>query len=62
MISACGFFPAHIQVLDLDPLVMILSEVVFSNIGGTTTIIGDPPNIIIANNHRVAEKVFIILF
>jgi Na+/H+ antiporter NhaD/arsenite permease-like protein len=45
------------QVLDLDPMVMILSEVIFSNIGGTTTIIGDPPNIIIANNIHVAKHV-----
>lgn len=45
------------RVLDIDPMVMILSEVVFSNIGGTTTIIGDPPNIIIANNIHVAKHV-----
>ena len=35
------------QVLDLDPIPLLLAEVLFSNIGGTATMIGDPPNIII---------------
>jgi len=35
------------KVLRLDPVPILLSEVMFSNIGGAATQIGDPPNIII---------------
>ena len=35
--------------LDLDPVPFLLSEVFASNIGGTATLIGDPPNIIIGS-------------
>ena len=37
------------RVLDLKPVPILLAEVMFSNIGGTATMIGDPPNIIIGN-------------
>jgi len=37
------------RVVDLPPVPFILSEVFFSNIGGTATLIGDPPNIIIGS-------------
>ncbi len=33
--------------LDIDPIPFLISEVLASNIGGTATLIGDPPNIII---------------
>ena len=36
------------DTLDVDPLPLVLIEVIASNIGGTATLIGDPPNIIIA--------------
>ncbi len=35
--------------LDLDPVPLLISEVFASNIGGTATLIGDPPNIIIGS-------------
>ena len=35
------------KVLDLAPVPLIIAEVMFSNIGGAATQIGDPPNIII---------------
>ncbi|MCP2502709.1 MAG: ArsB/NhaD family transporter [Candidatus Thalassarchaeaceae archaeon] len=35
------------KVLDLQPVPLIIAEVMFSNIGGAATQIGDPPNIII---------------
>ena len=35
------------KVLDLEPIPLIIAEVMFSNIGGAATQIGDPPNIII---------------
>ena len=36
------------DALDIDPIPLILIEVIASNIGGTATLIGDPPNIMIA--------------
>ena len=36
------------DTLDLDPLPLVIMEVIASNIGGTATLIGDPPNILIA--------------
>lgn len=35
--------------LDIDPIPYLLTEVFASNIGGTATLIGDPPNIIIGS-------------
>lgn len=35
--------------LDIDPIPFLLTEVFASNIGGTATLIGDPPNIIIGS-------------
>ncbi len=35
------------RVLNLNPIPLLVGEVMFSNIGGTATQIGDPPNIII---------------
>ena len=37
------------RVLDLKPIPILIAEVLFSNIGGTATMIGDPPNIIIGS-------------
>ncbi len=37
------------QTLDLDPVPFLLGEIFASNIGGTATIVGDPPNIIVAS-------------
>ncbi|WP_268775999.1 ArsB/NhaD family transporter [Marinitoga hydrogenitolerans] len=37
------------DTLDVDPLPFIFGEIMASNIGGTATIIGDPPNIMIAS-------------
>ena len=37
------------RVLDLNPIPLLISEVLFSNIGGAATMIGDPPNIIIGS-------------
>ena len=33
--------------LDVDPIPFLIAEILASNIGGTATLIGDPPNIII---------------
>ena len=37
------------KVLDIPPVPLLITEVMFSNIGGTATLIGDPPNIIIGS-------------
>lgn len=41
------------RILNVNPVPFLISEVLFSNIGGTATLIGDPPNIMIgsANPH-----------
>lgn len=47
------FVPISLAIcdsLDIDYLPLILSEIFASNIGGTATIIGDPPNIMIASS------------
>jgi Na+/H+ antiporter NhaD/arsenite permease-like protein len=36
------------DALDVDPIPLVIIEIVVSNIGGTATLIGDPPNILIA--------------
>ena len=37
------------KVLDLKPVPLLISEVLFANIGGAATMIGDPPNIMIGS-------------
>ncbi|GFS45490.1 p protein [Trichonephila inaurata madagascariensis] len=41
------------ETMNIDPRRMLIAMVVFSNIGGAMTPIGDPPNIIIINNRKV---------
>ena len=36
------------DALDIDPIPLVIIEILVSNIGGTATLIGDPPNIMIA--------------
>ncbi|XP_049883695.1 P protein-like isoform X2 [Pectinophora gossypiella] len=43
------------EVMDLDPIPILMSMVLFSNIGGTATPVGDPPNVIIASNKAVIQ-------
>ena len=45
------------EVLNLDPKRILIAIVLFSNIGGTATAIGDPPNVIIvgALSSRVTD-------
>eukprot|EP00033_Pygsuia_biforma_P001805 GCRY01002018.1.p1 GENE.GCRY01002018.1~~GCRY01002018.1.p1 ORF type:complete len:742 (+),score=205.79 GCRY01002018.1:161-2386(+) len=38
------------RVIEIDPRPILLAEVIFSNIGGAATAVGDPPNIIIVSN------------
>ena len=50
------------QVLNIDPRYVLIAEVMFSNIGGTGTAIGDPPNIIIVSNKDIRDAVRRIIF
>ena len=38
------------QLLEFDPVPMILSEIFCANLGGSATMCGDPPNIIIGTS------------
>lgn len=44
------------EVLNLDPRKILIAEVLFSNIGGTATAIGDPPNVIIVSNKDISAQ------
>jgi Na+/H+ antiporter NhaD/arsenite permease-like protein len=46
--------------MGLDPKLYIISQAVISNIGGTATLIGDPPNIIIGSKVGLTFNQFII--
>ena len=48
------------DALDIDPIPLIVIEVIASNIGGTATLIGDPPNIIIAGATDLTFNQFIV--
>ena len=48
------------DTLDLDPIPLIVIEIIASNIGGTATLIGDPPNIIIAGATGLSFNSFIV--
>jgi Na+/H+ antiporter NhaD/arsenite permease-like protein len=47
------------DALDIDPVPLIIVEIVASNIGGTATLIGDPPNILIAGHTGLSFGAFI---
>jgi Na+/H+ antiporter NhaD/arsenite permease-like protein len=46
--------------LGLNPIPFLIAEVMASNIGGTATLIGDPPNIIIASRGGLSFNDFLI--
>ena len=46
--------------LNVSPIPFILSEVFASNIGGAATLVGDPPNIIIASKANLSFNSFLI--
>uniref|UniRef100_A0A336L061 CSON002011 protein n=1 Tax=Culicoides sonorensis TaxID=179676 RepID=A0A336L061_CULSO len=41
------------EVMDLNPIPVLMAIVVHANIGGLMTPVGDPPNIIITSNHYI---------
>ncbi len=48
------------RVLKINPIPMLISEAMASNIGGTATVIGDPPNILIGSAFQLTFIDFII--
>lgn len=46
--------------MGLDPKLYVISQAVISNIGGTATLIGDPPNIIIGSKVGLTFNAFIL--
>jgi|SRR5215218_1039217 len=48
------------DALDIDPIPLVIIEIVASNIGGTATLIGDPPNILIAGRTGLSFNEFIV--
>src|SRR5918994_4716873 len=48
------------DALDIEAVPLLIIEVIASNIGGTATLIGDPPNIIIAGATGLSFNAFII--
>src|SRR3712207_4893040 len=47
------------DALDIDPIPLVVIEIITSNIGGTATPIGDPPNILIAGATDLSFMAFI---
>ncbi len=47
-------------VLGISPLALLIPEVLASNLGGTTTLIGDPPNIMIGSYANLTFNDFVI--
>ena len=47
------------DALDVDPIPLVIIEIIASNIGGTATLIGDPPNILIAGATDLSFGAFI---
>ena len=48
------------DTLDLPPIPLIIMEIIASNIGGTATLIGDPPNILIAGATGLSFNAFLL--
>jgi len=48
------------DALDVDPIPLVIIEIIVSNIGGTATLIGDPPNILIAGATGLSFTAFLV--
>jgi len=47
------------DTLDIPPIPLVIMEIIASNIGGTATLIGDPPNILIAGATGISFNEFL---
>ena len=48
------------QILELPTIPFLIMEAIFSNIGGTATLVGDPPNILIGSQTHLGFNDFLI--
>jgi Na+/H+ antiporter NhaD/arsenite permease-like protein len=48
------------EVMELEPIPVLLLMIIYSNIGGTATAIGDPPNVLIVSDENIKEAVSFI--
>lgn len=48
------------QMLNINPVPFLMTEIIASNVGGTSTLIGDPPNIMIGSAAHLSFNSFII--
>ncbi|CAH2056114.1 unnamed protein product, partial [Iphiclides podalirius] len=44
------------EVMQLNPVPVLMSMVIFSNVGGAATPVGDPPNVIIASHPSILQE------
>ena len=51
------FWDRLCEVMELNPVPVLMAMVIYSNIGGSITPVGDPPNVIIASNQDVINAV-----
>lgn len=49
------------KTLDINPVPFLLVEIIMSNVGGTATLIGDPPNIMIGSEAGLSFAQFIMV-
>lgn len=48
--------------MELNPVPILMAMIIFSNVGGALTPVGDPPNVIIASNSYISKNVSLIFF
>ena len=48
------------RILKLSPLPFLMSEAILSNIGGASTLVGDPPNLMIGSAASISFNVFLV--
>lgn len=48
------------QILNINPIPFLVTQIIASNVGGTATLIGDPPNIMIGSAANLSFSDFII--
>lgn len=45
------------EVMGLNPVPVLMAIIIYSNVGGACTPVGDPPNVIIASNSYISKHV-----
>ncbi len=48
------------QILEIPTVPVLIMEAIFSNIGGTSTLVGDPPNIVIGSQANLTFNDFVV--